>query len=73
MATKYLQNVENLLRNPSMVGNSGFFCIAETDRVRGNHPHSLPPPLPNKKYFISCILKDVKETMNQVGWKENYS
>lgn len=56
-----------------MVGNSGFFCIAETDRVRGNHPHSLPPPLPSKKYFISCILKDVTETMNQVGWKENYS
>lgn len=39
---KYMRNVENLLRNPSMAGKSGYFCIPETDRVRGNHPDPLP-------------------------------
>lgn len=36
------------------------------------HPPA-PPPLPSKINFIRCILKDVKEMMNQVAWKENSS
>lgn len=58
-----------------MAGNSGYFCIAETDKARGNHLDTppAPPPLPSKINFIRCILKDVKEMMNQVAWKENSS